>query len=203
VPEARFAIASFNEKQAQIARAQAAEFGFPVDVFVGRTPELIALARCCTACSGSVSLELLYYAKPAVILYRVGRVPYLVARHLFMKVRYITLVNLLAADEPFLPNGAKYDPQQACDASVPLPEYLTYDDRSGQIAEHVIQWLNNDREYQRRVAMLSALRRQFAAPGASRRATDYILSHLAAPSSPLGGPHFALTGQEGKKLLEF
>jgi len=92
IPDVRFAVASFNEKQAAMAREQVAARELPVDVFAGRTPELIRLARCCLACSGSVSLELLYHAKPTVILYRVGWFPYTVARNLFIKVRFITLV---------------------------------------------------------------------------------------------------------------
>jgi lipid-A-disaccharide synthase len=207
VPPTRFAIASFNERQADLARKYVAEFDLPVDVFVGRTQELIALSRCCMACSGSVSLELLYYAKPTVILYRMGRLMGNVARHLFMTfmtAKYITLVNLLASDDPFLRNGAKYDPQQACGPDVPLPEYPTCEDRSQEIAEHMIQWLSDDGEYRRRVAMLSALRGQHAAPGASRRATDYILAHLTEPRSPLAGPHFGLAarGQDRKKMSE-
>ena len=47
--------------------------GLPIEVCVGRTPELIHLADCCMAVSGSVSLELLYHTKPTVILYWIRR----------------------------------------------------------------------------------------------------------------------------------
>ena len=40
----------------------------------GKTPELMRLADCCMAVSGSVSLELLYHTKPTVILYWISRV---------------------------------------------------------------------------------------------------------------------------------
>jgi lipid-A-disaccharide synthase len=71
VPQARFAIASFKESQAELARQAVAASGLEIEVCVGRTPELIQLAEVCMAVSGSVSLELLYQTKPTVILYRV------------------------------------------------------------------------------------------------------------------------------------
>jgi lipid-A-disaccharide synthase len=101
VPGVRFAIASYSAAQAERARQVVARHSVPVEVFAGRTPELIAAATCCLACSGSVSLELLYRAKPAVIVYRVGWATYQVMRHL-VNVRYITLANLLASRQPLV-----------------------------------------------------------------------------------------------------
>jgi lipid-A-disaccharide synthase len=183
VPTARFAIASFSDRQADIARQLLPEFDLAVDVLVGRTQELIMLSRCCLACSGSVSLELLYYTKPSVILYAVDRLSYWVARHLFLKVKFITLVNLLAADRPFLTPGEKYDPQRACDERVPLPEYLACDDRSAAIAEHVVQWLTDDGQYERRVQQLAELKTEFAVTGASAAAAEYILRATLSDSA--------------------
>lgn len=192
IPEVRFAIASFNENQAAMAREQVAALELPVDVFAGRTPELIRLARCCLACSGSVSLELLYHAKPTVILYRVGWFPYTVARNLFIKVRFITLVNLLAADEPFLPRGARYDPQAASGEDVPFPEHLTYQDRTQQMADQIAEWLSDEPRFQQRVQVLQKLKQRHASGGASSRAANYILRHLCRDTPPLSGPHFDL-----------
>jgi lipid-A-disaccharide synthase len=192
VPDARFAIASFNEKQAAMAREQIAGLDIPIEVFVGRTPELIRLSYGCLACSGSVSLELLYHAKPTVILYRVGWFPYTLARRFFIKVKFITLVNLLAADDPFLRGGARYDPRAAADDGVLFPEHLTYEDRAPQIARQIIRWLTDEASYQSRVRELEELKRQHAVSGASHRAAAYILQHLRSDAPPLAGPHFEL-----------
>ena len=70
-PDTRFLVAAFNERQADAVRANCPP-GVPIDVHVGRTPEIIELADACVAVSGSVSLEIMYRAKPAVIVYRVG-----------------------------------------------------------------------------------------------------------------------------------
>ncbi len=188
IPEARFAVASFNERQAEMACRMIAESTLPADVFVGRTAELIQASRCCLACSGSVSLELLYYTRPSLILYWVDRFPFQVATRFFMKVRFITLVNLLASSEPFLTPGQRYDRAVASADDVPLPEYLTYEDPSRELAERMVRWLEDDALYRRRVQQLVDLKRQHVDTGASRSAAAYILRALKAPAS-LPGPH--------------
>ena len=57
-PDTRFLVAAFNESQAAIGpRGAAADESLPIEVHVGRTPEIIELADACIAVSGSVSLE--------------------------------------------------------------------------------------------------------------------------------------------------
>ena len=172
----RLAIASYNEQQATIARELVATGPVPADVFVGRTPELIAAADCCLACSGSVSLELLYHAKPAVIVYRVGWLTYQLVRRL-INVRYITLVNLLASDQPF----AGDQPQNG--EQVLYPEYPTWRDCSDSIARHAIGWLNDEGSRQRVISRLTDLRERVAAGGASATAAEYIVHHLGMAST--------------------
>jgi lipid-A-disaccharide synthase len=178
LPQVRWAIASFNEKQAELARRLVAAAGLPIEVYVGRTAELIALSRCCLACSGSVSLELLHAAKPSVVLYCVERWGYELATRFFLKVKYITLVNLLAADDPFLARGQRYDSAGACARDVPLPEYLTWRDVSGALADQLIVWLSDVEEHARSRARLTAVKQQYAATGASATAAAYVLDAL-------------------------
>lgn len=193
VPNARFAIASFNEKQAAMAREMVSRSKLPVDVWIGKTPELIEAAHCCMACSGSVSLELLYHEKPTVILYRVNRLAYFVQRF-FVRVRYITLVNLLAADEIFTDKRTVYDPDDPQAERVPFPEYLTCEDKSDNVAAHVVKWLTDSRAYQLRVGSLRELKQRYAVPGASEKAAEFILKELpiaGLPSHPrVPPPHF-------------
>jgi lipid-A-disaccharide synthase len=183
-PQARFAIAAFRQDQAATARAAAAETGLPVDVFFGRTPELIHLAHCTMACSGSVSLELLYHTKPTVILYWVPRMFFWLVQRFLIKVKFVTLVNLLADPEPFADRPTPFDPQAPGAERVPFPEYPTYQDKSEQIAAHLVEWTTNDDAYAARVKQLAELKQKFAQSGASRRAADYILDHLNAGATP-------------------
>jgi lipid-A-disaccharide synthase len=181
VPGVRFAVAAFKPSQADIVRSQIARLQLPIEVHVRRTAELIHTADCAMAVSGSVSLELLYHTTPSVILYQISRPAFFVQRF-FRKVRYITLVNLLTTDDlfPKPPGGyaAVYDSKDPADAGVLLPEYLTCDDKSQQVADHVVEWLTQPERRSARVQQLTALKERVANGGASRQAADYLLNVL-------------------------
>jgi len=174
VPEVRFVVASFNARQAELATRIAAESSVPFEIHAGRTPELIELADACWACSGSVSLELLYHEKPSAILYWVPRLQYWLVRTFLIRVPYVTLVNLLACEDPFAEGLRPYDPRDPSSASVPFPEYPTCEDKSAELAEHARAWLLDPAARDRTVAMLRALKTRFARPGASSVAAEMI-----------------------------
>lgn len=188
-PEMRFAVACFNDVQREIIKEQLAHLQceadgrLPVELHVNRTPELIEAAHCCLACSGSVSLELMCAAKPSAIVYRMSRMQYAIGKRL-IKVRYMTLVNLLAMEDRFEPGGAPYDPAQPRADRVPMPEYPTYEDRSDQLAAHLVAWTTDPAAYQTARDRLVALRDQYAKPGASARAAEYILQTLQPAKQP-------------------
>lgn len=189
-PDVRFAIASFKSHQAEFARRLAQRSGLPVEVFLRRTPELIELADCCLAVSGSVSLELLAAAKPTVVLYWISRLAYFV-QGFFRRVPYITLVNLLSAKDLFPDKVQAFDPDAPGAEPVLFPEYLTCEDRSADMAKHLLGWLQDEDRRAACVERLVALREQVAHGGASSRAAEYILAELAKrrPSPP--PPHWA------------
>ena len=219
IPNVRFAVACFKPHQAEIARRylrdcpnfpgdcpnfpkengtvplsapaqdQIEAAQLPVEICVGKTPELMALADCAMAVSGSVSLELLYHATPTVILYSISRLAYFVQRF-FRKVKYITLVNLLSTGELYPADLSPYDPSQPDAERVLFPEYLTCEDKSRQIADHVIQWLSDPAKRSARVAQLNALKDKVAHGGASGKAAQYILDVLANRRPPIPRPHF-------------
>ncbi len=189
VPSVRFAIAAFKPHQAEIARRAVERSGLPIEIFVKRTPELIHLADCCMAVSGSVSLELLFQKKPTVILYHVSRFAYFV-QGIFRKVKYITLVNLLNAKELFPKNITPYDPNEPGAERVLFPEYLTCMDKSPQIAEHVVRWLQNDDLREGLIAELAKLKAKVGHGGASRTATQYILNAIEQAPVAVPQPHF-------------
>ncbi len=191
VPQARFAVAAFKPAHAALARQQVAGTGLPIEVHVGRTGELIRAADCTMAVSGSVSLELLYHATPSVILYWISRPAFFVQRF-FRKVRYITLVNLLVTDDLFPRRVATYDPHDPVDTGVLMPEYLTWEDKSVPVANHVVEWLTDAAARARRVAQLEELKERVGYGGASRRAADYIVRELSRPARPALRTHFPL-----------
>ncbi len=173
VPQAQFAIASFNAPQAVMARKMADDSQLDVAVHVGRTAEMIEAAHLCLACSGSVSLELLYHRKPSIILYRISRWAYWLQDR-FRISRYITLVNLLATDRLERRPGECYDPDAGDAESVPMPEYLVWDNPSGSLADRAVRLLTDHEEYARQQSELSDLCAQYARSGASREAARFI-----------------------------
>jgi lipid-A-disaccharide synthase len=177
LPQVRFVIAAFNEKLAAIAEEQLSGRDLPIEVHVAKTPELISAADACLACSGSVSLELLHHEKPTVILYCVTPAAY-VGQRILRRVKYITLVNLLASRDPFPRDLSTYDPDAQAAERVPFPEYLTFRDVTERMANHLVRWLTNTREKEAVVAQLRRVKEGFAHPGASHRAAQLILEHL-------------------------
>jgi lipid-A-disaccharide synthase len=157
-PDVRFLVAAFNEHQAAMARREVERWGMPVEVFVGRTPEIIELSECCIAVSGSVSLELMFRRKPSCIVYRLSRFEMRVARGM-KKVPYITLVNLLAEAEVF-------------------PEFLCDRDPSERVASQIRSWLNDPAKRDRVVDRLAELNATVAAPGACDRAARFLLARF-------------------------
>jgi lipid-A-disaccharide synthase len=196
VPQVRFAIAAFKPHQAEMARAAAAARGLEIPVFVRRTPELIRLADCCLAVSGSVSLELLYQCKPTAILYWISPLGYALQRR-FRSVKYVTLVNLLSAQNPFDGDATTYDPESGENAEVLYPEYVTCEDKSQQLAGHIIEWLTNRSEREQLVARLEKLKAEVAHGGATRAAARYILEELARHPRPIPVPHFVPRSAKG------
>lgn len=179
VPDVRVAVASYNERQAEAARAAVAEQGIDAEVFVGRTPELMQVASACLACSGSVSLELLYFRRPTVILYRISRWAQFGLKHLgLIRVKFITLVNLLATPDIRKQDNDAFDPDAPGAEDVPFPEYLTGEDKTAAMARHVIHWLSDPKEYERRVEQLEQIAARFAHAGASAAAARYVLQAL-------------------------
>lgn len=184
LPDVRFAVAAFKESHAITCREviQEAKFDSNLpEVHVGHTPELIEAASCCIAVSGSVSLELLYHTKPTVILYKVSRFALWLSQF-FIRVRYITLVNLLTAKELFPKESGFYHPKDPQDAHVLMPEYVTCSDRSVELASHVVEWLKNDESRCSLIRKMETLRDQVGGGGASSKAAEYILNELKKPT---------------------
>ena len=193
VPDARFAVAAFRPHQAEMAKEEIGKLGDEaarptVDVYVGRTPELMQAADCCMACSGSVSLELLYHCRPTTILYWITPTAYFV-QGFFRRSRYITLVNLLTVDDIFLPSDTT-DEENCKDAAGALfPEYLTSEDKSRQIADNVVLWLTDKQAREKVESELNSLKDRVAYGGASSRAAQYILDTIGCEENKVLRTH--------------
>lgn len=160
-PETRFLVACFKEYHQQMAEKMRRAFpNLPMQMFVGKTPEIIEASKACISVSGSVSLELLYRAKPTVIVFRVSMLSELALRPL-LTTKYITLVNLLADKMLY-------------------PEFVNDRFEAAEVAQAMMPWLNDDKAYAQTCRDLLALRERTAQPGACARAAERILDVLAS-----------------------
>ena len=177
-PGLKIAIACFNAAQAKRASELMQEQRISIPVHVGQTPELIERATCCLACSGSVSLELMFHRKPTVILYRVSQLKYQLGRAL-LQSRFISLPNLMACRDIRRTQWTMLDPEaDDVQAEMPMPEYLSTVDRSRDVARRLSEWLDDPAKLAQRRDWLQTLTDRFAQPGASGRAASLILDYL-------------------------
>jgi lipid-A-disaccharide synthase len=158
-PDIRFLVACFKDAHARRIDAYIREHNLPfIQTRVGRTAEILDLARACIAVSGSVGLEMLYRGIPSVVVYYM-QAYYVPLVGIFKKVRYISIVNLIADEEIF-------------------PELLSPRCEAKAAADHVLGWFNDPSAYQAVTNKLAALREKVAEPGACDRAANYILNSL-------------------------
>ncbi len=178
-PKVSIAVACYSRRHAELVREVTRREDLAIDVMSGRTPELISMADACIACSGSVSLELLYHRKPTVIVYRAGFPIWFLVEWILKQTRFVTLVNLIAADSIKRTLLNRYRPDSPENSEVPMPEYFTFRDRSVSIARWINHWLSDAQARSRRIGILESVAKGFAIPGASARAAGYIAGELA------------------------
>ena len=172
----QFRVAAFKDEHWGIIAPKAAKARLDdIVIEVGAAPKIMASSDAVMAVSGSVSLELLYYTVPSVILYKTSWLG-MFLQSIFRKVKYITLVNLLeygavsaqAPDLPIAPN-----PREAL-----FPEFLTARDKSEAIAYNILSWISDSEEYERKKEKLEELKSHVCRPGAAQKAAEIILKNM-------------------------
>ena len=94
----------------------------------------------------------------------------------------MTLVNLIAVKDIGKKSWLPADPDSGSEDAqlMIMPEYLSTGDVSAPAAKHIINWLHNPDQLQKRIDQLDALAVKYAKPGAVVAAADYILKTLGA-----------------------
>lgn len=172
-----FAIACYQPKHVEVAQRMLSERSDPrasITLYCEQTPELMKLANVCMACSGSVSLELLWHRKPTVIVYKV-KWPYMLIQSVVLRTQFITLTNLMASKDIRKTTWAPSNPDRD---EVVMPEYMTTGSPAARMASHVSKWLTHADAMQQNVQQLDQLAKEYAKPGATKRAAEYLLRTL-------------------------
>ncbi len=168
--DARFLVAAFRDAHGLWCRQQmrAEDRRLPIDIFVGKTSEIVEASECAMMVSGSVSLELLARRTPAAVIYRVGRILHSYAQ-MVVKVKSITLVNLMAGKTLF--------PEMvSVGRSEPAIEFLY---------ESVSAMLRDDYYRNNLLRDMDELCASQASPGASDRAADALMRQMGWSLKPL------------------
>ena len=158
-PNARFLVAAYREWQRDWCRDQMTpqDQSLPVEFFLGKTSEVIEASRCAMMVSGSVSLEMMARQTPAVVVYRIGRVMNGFAKCM-VNIDSITLPNLMGPKKV-------YPETLSVGSTEPAVDFLV---------NSVESMVDDEFYFQQTLSQLDQLRRQFAQPGASKRAADWI-----------------------------
>ncbi len=186
VANVKVAVAGYNSRQYKraaelIAGHETDNPELDAELFLERTPELMKSADACIACSGSVSLELMFHRKPTVIVYRPSRL-FMFLQRFMLKIKFITLVNLIGSDRIRRTKWSVYDPDAPGAEQAVMPEYLSISDRSDKIAAHVVHWFKDESAAAEKVALMDELCNRYAKSGATARAAEYIISALNDPA---------------------
>lgn len=148
---------------------QRAAQGLPVEVVYGRTYDLVRGARAALVTSGTATLETALLRCPQVVCYymRAGRLASL-ARRLFIKIPYISLVNLVAGREV-------------------VPELVAHEMTPLRARRHLLALLPDDSaERQAQLDGYELMAQRLGPPGAPERAAEKMLQLLGKTSSSQG-----------------
>jgi lipid-A-disaccharide synthase len=163
-PEARFLVAALRDSHGLWCRDQmtSEDRRLPIDIFVGKTSEVIEASHCAMMVSGSVSLEMLARSTPAAVIYRVGRLLHAYGR-MMVRVKNITLVNLMAERTIF----PEFVSVGRCDGAIDFLE------------RSVDAMLCDDYYYQSLQMQMAELRSQQGSCGGTAHAAEVLLEQLA------------------------
>jgi lipid-A-disaccharide synthase len=171
-PDVEFLVAALKSSHADWCQSQlsADDARLPIQIFANKTSEIIELSDCALIKSGSVSLEIMARAKPAVVMYHVSHMTYYLAK-LLVRCKSISLPNLIA-DELILPEHISHGPTHSASAKKSIAAVT--EDMSRLIGSESIR-----QSQQERLRQLSS---RVAALGANRNAAQFIASRFASPS---------------------
>lgn len=167
-PDVVFMAGCFKPKHREFCEQLAGNEGgsdLPIRFSTGKSSEVIDRADMCLMVSGSISLELLARETPAVVIYRMSTLFYVIACSL-KKVDSATLPNLIAGETVY-------------------PEFplIRRQSKSVDKVRAILDgWLNSKHELDTVTTRIKALRSSVVQGGASARAAEAILEQQAISS---------------------
>jgi lipid-A-disaccharide synthase len=158
LPSAQFLVSCSNEQHLELIHEITKAFNIPYKVLVGNVHEVIKASALCIAGAGTVTLQVAYFHKPMIIVYKIAPFAYFIAKPFFI-TPYIGLVNKLA------------------DRMI-VPEILLYKNAPEWITKHSLPLLTDTTKRASCIHDLSLLMEKIAKPGASEHVAEEVLNVL-------------------------
>ncbi len=163
----RILISSCREEFTDPINEAFSDFELKVDIVSGEARPLMAACDLALVASGTATLELAYYQKPMLVLYRITNVFYYRMFRWLCTSPYISLVNILGGGEI-------------------VPEEIDYRDGSDKQALLAEELLTDSELRRKCLKGLKRLREEVFKPGASQKAADTLGQFLE--KCPPAGP---------------
>ena len=154
----RIVISSCQPEFRPLVEESFESFGVPIDVWEGDSHPVMAACELAMVASGTATLELAYFRKPMLVLYRLTRANYYLFRCLCTSP-YISLVNILGGREI-------------------VPEAIDFRDRTEEHVKKALELLDDSPARRECLESLDSLRWKLFRPGASRRAAETLAAFI-------------------------
>lgn len=167
IPQVRFVMGCLREAHGELARSILRRGpDVEVDIFTGKTNELMSVANLALAASGTATLELACLGTPMIAMYSVDWLQYQLLGRWLISTPFLSLPNALAGREI-------------------VPEFYLHWGGPEPIAEQAIDILTNDDRCERMREALAEVRRELGSPGASERAAECALALVGRRVPPV------------------
>ncbi len=155
IPTTQFLISCSDEHYLPLIQNIAREATIPCKIIHGNVHEIIKASSLCIAGAGTITLQIAYYLKPMIILYKISPIAYFIARP-FLTTLYIGLVNAIAQKNV-------------------VPELLMLRKNYRWLSHEAVQLLRNSQKRQACIDELTSLIGEIGRPGASEHAAEEII----------------------------
>ncbi len=155
---ASFAVASAPGLDPAYAERMVAEAGLNIPVLSDDTYNLVAASDAACVSSGTVTVECALLGCPMVVVYRMSKFSYAIARML-VKVDFIAMPNIICGEEI-------------------VPELIQEQASPSRIAEELLRYLDSAEYRSRTASRLSRVHDALVQPGAAWRAAELALELL-------------------------
>ncbi len=152
-PEARFVTACVDEARAEQIRKMAGDFS--LEIVRDQFYDILSEAKFCLVASGTATVETALFNVPMIVLYRVKRVTYWLAK-LLVKIDAVAMVNILAGKHI-------------------VPEYIQDEAKASVIIPTALELIEDSERRNTMLSDLARIRDVLGGPGASDRAAQEIM----------------------------